>query len=220
MQTFRQQLDAAIAPYALLKHPFYRAWNDGSLPRGVLQSYAAQYFHHVQAFPTYVSAVHARCGGDLAARRALLANLVEEEGGERNHAALWQDFAEGIGAVDVTSSVATPETRALVETFRGLADRQGGEGAAALYAYESQVPKVAEAKIDGLRSYYAVEDARTLAFFEIHRELDVLHSDSTAEIAERLSAEAPAAVEASARAAAALWKFLDQFPLSRAELAG
>ena len=133
MPTFRQKLDGAIAPYALLTHPFYQAWTNGTLPRETLRTYAAQYFHHVQAFPTYVSAVHARCGDDLAARRALLANLVEEEGGDHNHAALWQDFAQGIGA-PVEDSVPSAATRTLIETFRGLADRKAGEGAAALYA--------------------------------------------------------------------------------------
>jgi pyrroloquinoline-quinone synthase len=209
--TYRQQLDRAIAKHSLLTHPFYQAWNDGTLPRATLQAYARQYLHHVEAFPTYVSAVHARCGADLAARRALLENLIEEERGEKNHAALWVDFAEGVGATEAAE--ATPETLALIETLRGLTGRKAGEGAAALYAYESQVPKVAEAKIAGLRERYGVTDAKSLAFFEVHRELDKFHSDTTAEISERLSDDAEASVAAAERAAAALWRFLDQFAL-------
>jgi pyrroloquinoline-quinone synthase len=217
MQTFRQRLDAAIAAHALLRHPFYQAWTCGTLPRESLRAYAAQYFHHVQAFPTYVSAVHARCGADLEARRSLLENLIEEERGDKNHAALWADFAAGIGVPDAAESAPTPETLALIETLRGLTARKAGEGAAALYAYESQVPKVADAKIAGLRDQYGLTDPKALAFFEVHRTLDVHHSDATCEISERLSSEPPAqeaAIAASEQAAAALWKFLDQFAVA------
>ncbi|HUB07282.1 MAG TPA: CADD family putative folate metabolism protein [Myxococcales bacterium] len=210
----RGRMDEAIARWALLQHPFYRAWTDGTLPRTALVQYAGQYRHHVEAFPTYVSAVHARCGNDLAARQSLLENLIEEERGERNHAALWIDFAEGIGAAEVREAPAEPAVRALVETFRGLTSRQAGEGAAALYAYESQVPAVAAAKIDGLRARYGIGDARTLAFFEVHRELDVHHSAATAAIAERLSTDPDRAVEAAEAAARALWRFLDAMPLA------
>ncbi len=210
----RNRLDEAVARWALLQHPFYRAWTDGTLTRGALATYAKQYRHHVEAFPTYVSAVHARCGDDLAARRSLLENLVEEERGERNHAALWVDFAEGIGAEGVRTAPAEPAVNALVETFRGLTSRPAGQGAAALYAYESQVPAVAAAKIDGLRRRYGVGDARTLAFFEVHRELDVHHAAATAEIAGRLAASPDRAVEAAEAAARALWRFLDAMPLA------
>jgi pyrroloquinoline-quinone synthase len=66
-----------------------------------------------------------------------------------------------------------------VETYR----RTSGEGpvaagVAAVYAYEAQVPQVAAAKIAGLRSHFGIGDDRTLAFFELHSELDVEHSDA------------------------------------------
>jgi len=214
MTTFRQRLDAAVARHSLLRHPFYQAWSCGALPKESLATYAAQYFHHVRAFPTYVSAVHANCGDDLEARRSLLENLIEEERGEKNHADLWVDFATGIGALEVEESQATPETKALVETMRGLTTRRAGEGAAALYAYESQVPSVAETKIAGLRTHFGVTETKTLAFFEIHRTLDVFHSDATAEISERLSREPDASIAAADTAATALWTFLDQFAVA------
>ena len=75
------------------------------------------------------------------------------------------------------------------------------------------MPKVAEAQNRGSALALWHQEEKTLAFFAVHRELDVFHSDSTAGISERLSVDAEAAVEVSGRAAAALWKFLDQFPL-------
>jgi pyrroloquinoline-quinone synthase len=207
----RSQLDDAIRPYDLLTHPFYRAWSSGELPRASLQRYAQQYYHHVLAFPTYVSAVHSRCGADLASRRALLDNLIEEERGDRNHAALWLQFADGIGAPASEVAASAPEegTRALIETFQALTKEDPAIGAAALYAYESQVPKVAAAKIEGLVKHFGVTDGQVLEFFEVHQELDRWHSDTTAGIVERNAASPALAVEGAERAAKALWGFLD-----------
>ncbi len=207
----RAQLDDTIRRYDLLTHPFYQAWSKGELPRERLQRYAGQYYHHVLAFPTYVSAVHSRSKDDLVSRRALLENLIEEERGERNHAALWLQFADGIGAPATEIAAGTPEasTRALIDTFRSLTRDELAAGAAALYAYESQVPRVAAAKIEGLIKHYGVSDPRTLEFFSVHQELDRWHSDTTAEIVERNTVEPELALKAAAEAAKALWGFLD-----------
>jgi len=48
---FLQQLDACIAKYDLLCHPFYRAWAAGELTRQDLRQYAQDYYPHVEAFP-------------------------------------------------------------------------------------------------------------------------------------------------------------------------
>ena len=52
-ENFWQQLDARIAKYDLLCHPFYQAWSQGRLTREDLRAYAAEYFHHVAAFPEH-----------------------------------------------------------------------------------------------------------------------------------------------------------------------
>lgn len=206
----RSQLDAVIRPYALLTHPFYQAWTTGELPREKLQRYARQYYHHVVAFPTYVSAVHSHCGADLESRSALLENLIEEERGERNHAALWLAFARGIGAEpEASATAAEAGTLRLIETFRELTAGNVEVGAAALYAYESQVPAVAAAKIDGLIRNFGVNDGATLEFFEVHQELDRWHSESTAAIVARNVTDPQPALDAAEAASRALWGFLD-----------
>ncbi len=212
--TLRDRMDEAVGEYHLLKHPFYQSWTAGTLPRTSLQQYARQYFHHVRAFPTYVSAVHAACGDDLPARQELLRNLIEEEQGDRNHAALWLDFAEALGLERDAVADGTGEAavKALISCFRKLTAAEGGTAAAALYAYESQIPAIAEAKIAGLRERYGINAERALAFFEVHRELDKHHSATTAAIVERLADDPEAAVASSAAAAKALWTFLDAMP--------
>ncbi len=76
-QEFFQQLDARIARFDLLCHPFYKAWSAGELSRDDLREYARDYFHHVNAFPTYLAELSLRLEeGEL--RRAVLANLADE----------------------------------------------------------------------------------------------------------------------------------------------
>ena len=81
-QTFTESLDEIIDERSLLKHPFYQAWTAGTLPLESLQEYAKQYFHFEAAFPTFLSAIHARMEPGEA-RKAVLDNLWDEEHGEK-----------------------------------------------------------------------------------------------------------------------------------------
>lgn len=100
MNQYLDKIDNDIAEKNLLKHPFYLAWTRGELSKEALTDYARQYYHHVAAFPTYLSAVHAKCD-DQATRQQLLSNLIDEEAGSPNHPDLWKKFAEGLGVEDV-----------------------------------------------------------------------------------------------------------------------
>ncbi|HCC56240.1 MAG TPA: pyrroloquinoline quinone biosynthesis protein PqqC [Solibacterales bacterium] len=173
-----QSLDQQIASKSLLQHPFYVAWSRGELSLPALREYAVQYYRHVAAFPTYISAVHAQCD-DLAVRRHLLANLSDEEAGSPNHPELWLQFAAGLGVSqdDVEAAQPWPETQRLIDTFRAACGTAGvAAGVAALYAYESQIPAVAESKIRGLRAFYGIEDAASLEYFTVHEAADREHS--------------------------------------------
>ena len=82
-------------------------------------------------------------------------------------------------------------------------------GVAAVYAYEAQVPRVAQAKIDGLREHYGIDGGPALEFFEVHGELDVEHSAAERHIVARASADdADDIIEATAEALDAWWDFL------------
>ena len=75
---FSKRLNEQLDEYHLLKHPFYKAWNEGELTREVIKDYAEQYYQHVKAFPRYISATHSLCE-DLDKRKILLENLQDEE---------------------------------------------------------------------------------------------------------------------------------------------
>jgi pyrroloquinoline-quinone synthase len=85
-------------------------------------------------------------------------------------------------------------------------------GLAALYAYESQIPEVATAKIDGLKRFYGVTDERGLAFFTVHEKADVWHARTGAELIAHHCAndyDRQLAIDAADRALSALWSMLD-----------
>jgi pyrroloquinoline-quinone synthase len=219
-QEFFQELDSRIAKYDLLCHPFYNAWSAGTLIHDDLRNYALDYYPHVQAFPTYLAAFGIRLDeGEL--RRAVLANMRDEQGGEdafgepgRAHAELWLDFAEGMGAH--RSRLGHKPVRAvheLVEHFTRVASEgTPAEALAAFYAYESQVPRLAGEKARGLREIYGADD-RTREYFTLHTTADVYHSkvwkQQLAKQVEKNPETTEKALAAAEEAAKALWHALD-----------
>jgi pyrroloquinoline-quinone synthase len=211
---FESNLLEAVMEYSMLKHPFYVAWTEGKLSQSVLGEYAKQYYAHVRAFPTYVSAVHSRCE-DLSIRQGLLENLIEEERGEENHPELWMRFAEGLGVAreDVRDAKLLPSTEDAVARLKSLtASEDYRDGLAALYAYESQVPEVARTKREGLKDFYGIEDERAVSFFRVHEAIDVLHQQIEKQILSEncnTADEQKRAVAFAKESAKALWAFLD-----------
>jgi pyrroloquinoline-quinone synthase len=195
-------IDAAIAERSMLSHPFYQAWEEGALTKDALRAYARQYFHHVEAFPRAVSAVHANCPS-AQGRRLLAENLAEEEGlgeGKDDHAKLWLDFAAGMGAdeAEVRAVSVNAETQVLIDAFRNLSRKSYASGLGALYAYESQLPAIAKTKIEGLVERYDVTEPRTLKFFEVHELADIEHSDVCRELLDALPENERAEAHAAA----------------------
>src|SRR5206468_12855796 len=178
MNQYLDKIDSDIAVKHLLNHPFYLAWTRGQLSKEALTVYTKQYYHHVAAFPTYLSAVHAKCD-DQATRKELLVNLTDEEAGSPNHPQLWLKFAESLGVseVDVRNTAQEAETKNLIDTFRSVCrDGSTAEGLAALYAYENQIPAICESKIDGLKKHYGFADPKHYEYFSVHIEADREHS--------------------------------------------
>jgi len=205
-------IDRQIAAKHLLTHPFYLAWTRGELSRAALADYARQYYHHVAAFPTYLSAVHAKCD-DQPTRRQLLDNLMDEEAGSPNHPELWLQFAEclGVSKDDAQSAEKWDETKQLIATFRSVCSGdQTAEGLAALYAYESQIPAVSESKIKGLIENYKVTEASDYEYFSVHVEADREHAAAERSMLSEYVTENNAAPVSAAvdRILDALWEML------------
>jgi pyrroloquinoline-quinone synthase len=169
-------VDKLISTRSILEHPFYLAWRRGKLTKAQLATYARVYYPHVLAFPSYLrNAI--QCAGDVEARQELENNLADELGIPAPHSQLWLDFAEAMGAERAAVKDSSPCSKAAeaVSLFEQLTARDCATGLATLYAYESQQPSVAQEKIQGLRLFYGVSEARALSYFSVHATADVEH---------------------------------------------
>jgi pyrroloquinoline-quinone synthase len=224
-ENFISRLDVCIHKYDLLCHPFYKAWSAGELTRDDLRAYAEAYYHHVNAFPSYLAEFGIRLEeSDL--RRAVFANMNDEKGGEDSdgsaspsHADLWLDFVAGMGGSRTAQPSGIPEIQNLISHFhRMAAEGTPEEALASFYAYESQVPRVASEKDRGLREMYCA-DEKTRAYFTLHATADIYHSQVWRKQLEKCVATDPETCDkalASAEATAkALWNALDGIEAQR-----
>ncbi len=186
----KQELDAVVAKYDLLKHPFYEAWNAGTLPVEALKTYAEEYGSFVQTVP----AGWASHGDSRTANEEVM------------HAILWEKFANSLGTTSINGAK-LDDTKYLVQTctdlFKNPVTSLGG-----LYAFEAQQPHTSKSKLDGLRAHYASLPKDVEPYFEIH--CDDVHE--MAWIVERLEGKSEAeilmAVRACESVAKGLWDAL------------
>ena len=206
LNTLNEKLDK----FHLLDHPFYVAWNKGELNQTILRDYAEQYYQHIKAFPRYISATHSICE-NIDNRKILLDNLSDEEDFDKDHPMLWKQFALAVGADENTVETVNQEsfTKDMIDNFFKLARSSYAEGLGSLYAYERQVPEIADTKIRGLIDHYNVSSDEGLEYFVVHKDADVEHREQSAELMNKLSPEErKLAEEAGLSTVKMLWGFL------------
>ncbi|MBL3284248.1 PqqC-like protein [Rickettsiales endosymbiont of Paramecium tredecaurelia] len=203
-------LNKDLEQWFLLKHPFYQQWNEGKLTIEDLSLYAREYYHHVAAFPRYISQIHTLCK-DISARQVLLDNLIDEEKGEGNHPELWLRFLEGVqGDRAHNEEPQIDATKELVDGFFELTKTDYHTGLGALYSYERQTADVSESKMDGLTNNYAINDAKTLEFFDVHAKFDKFHTQALVKLIKDTNEVDFQKVRHGALSGAKLlWQFLD-----------
>jgi pyrroloquinoline-quinone synthase len=166
------KIDAEIEKQSLLKHPFYLMWSEGKLTQENLAGYSMEYFQLVKVVPRLVSNV-ARFAAP--ARVGLIRENMDEE---LTHVEPWIKFA---GSLGVTKSKlegyrGAPATLESVQALERLTASSFEQGAAAMYAYEKQLPEISRSKIDGLKKHYGMEGGDATRYFELHEEADVRHA--------------------------------------------
>jgi pyrroloquinoline-quinone synthase len=148
-------------------------------------------------------------------------NLAEEEIEGPTHSELWLDFAEAYG--NDRAAVRQQEPNAAIReliTFFSRTAREGAPAAAlaAFYAYETQVPRVAEFKESGLRKFYGAGD-KASRYFWLHKTADLQHSNVWREQLKHVIAADPdsaaEALQSAEKAAKALWNALDGIEAER-----
>jgi pyrroloquinoline-quinone synthase len=184
-----ERLDAVSDRWNVLRHPFYRRWEQGELTRDELAYYAGEYRHAVTAL----------------ARLAATASDEEHAAEEAAHVSLWDDFARALEAdLDREPSA---ETAACAAAWSG----GGVEGAAALYVIESAQPAISQTKLDGLTRWYGFEpNTKGTSYFDLHAERDHEHAERSRTVLERARPEDEERIVGAAEAALrGNWSLLD-----------
>lgn len=144
------QCDEIIGKYRLLDHPFYQAWNNGTLPTEALRSYATEY-------GAFISGIE-------QGWRTLGKPEIAEH--ETVHARIWNDsFAAALNTSVKKPKIA--EVTKLIDASAALfADKASALGA--LYCFESQQPDTSVSKLKGLEEHYSDLPAKSGDYFRIH----------------------------------------------------
>jgi pyrroloquinoline-quinone synthase len=182
------KLDQRIQKWALLKHPFYQAWESGKLPLEALATYGREYGAFVNELPS---------GWTV---------LLDEETAneEREHAALWSNFAKTLNTK--VSQPTLPAVEKLVAEARHFfASPDTALGA--LYAFEAQQPDTAKSKLDGLRKHYQLGKAAE-PYFELHSKNQHEAAKLLAGISELSETEQENALNACDQMSQAMWDAL------------
>jgi len=167
MSTFHEELNKKLEHYSLLKHPFYQQWSAGTLSKDALVGYVKEYFHLVKAVPEMVEKIYQACP-----TLEVKMNLEEE----KNHIALWENFAEGMGVSKKELHEYAPSDNTVDAVNRMLSLMTDPiEGSAAMYAYEADIPTISISKLEGLKKFYGINDLATLEYFTEHQTADIEH---------------------------------------------
>jgi pyrroloquinoline-quinone synthase len=185
------RLDDARRRRNILEHPFYTRWERGELTRDELSAYAGEYRHAVVALAEAAE----QAGSEHAAE-------------EREHVALWDEFAAALDA-DLERAP-RPETKRCAAAWTSAEDPL--EALAILYAIEAGQPDVSCTKLEGLVEHYGFEETGAgTSYFRLHAELDHEHAAESRELLERHAApeDEDRLVAAAERALDGNWALLD-----------
>lgn len=185
------RLDDARRRRNILEHPFYTRWERGELTREELSAYAGEYRHAVVALADAAE----QAGSEHAAE-------------EREHVALWDEFAAALDA-DLERAP-RPETKRCAAAWASAEDPL--EALAILYAIEAGQPDVSRTKLDGLVEHYGFDETEAgTSYFRLHAERDHEHAAESRELLERHAAkrDEDRLVAAAERALDGNWALLD-----------
>ena len=170
-----ERIDFEIERRSLLRHPFYQMWSEGKLTHDHLRTYSKEYFQLVKAVPRFVENISHSVTTDPFTKMLIDQNFKEES----EHIEPWIRFANAIGVSrnELLDCIGTDKTNASISDLTHLTSQSLEVAAAAMYAYEMELPKISRSKIDGLNNFYGVKSHHATKYFEIHEEVDLRHSE-------------------------------------------
>jgi pyrroloquinoline-quinone synthase len=197
-------IDEMIEERSLLKHPFYQMWSDGKLTQESLAGYSKEYFQLVKAVPLFMAPIIEK------AQDTAVSELILNQQEESDHIKPWINFVGelGISEDELVSYSGTSKTREAVSDLNELMNTYEG-GACAMYAFEKEIPKISQTKLDGLKEFYGLTNDEATEYFKLHTEADIRHAASWRNILETSSTDQSDLIEIADKSISAQNLLLD-----------
>jgi len=177
-----KKIDEMIEKRSLLKHPFYEMWSDGKLTLDSLAGYSKEYFQVVKAVPSFMNPIIEK------APESQIKELIANQQEEADHIRPWIKFAGelGISEKELINYEGLDKTKQAVSNLSDLMDTYEG-GSSAMYAFEKEIPKISQTKLDGLAKFYGMSNDNATEYFKLHTEADIRHAAAWQNILETAS---------------------------------
>ena len=192
MNSLILKIDQIIEERSLLGHPFYQTWSEGKLTRDALAGYAKEYFQLVKAVPKFMNPLLEN------APESMYDELDYNQTEETNHINLWIKFANelGISYNELTNYAGTEKTNKSVATLHSLMT-SFENGSAAMYAFEKEIPKISQIKLEGLAEFYGLTSEDVTKYFKVHMEADIRHTASWKKLIDSVTSDENEAISAA-----------------------
>ncbi len=199
-----KKIDDMIEERSLLKHPFYQMWSDGKLTQESLAGYSKEYFQLVKSVPLFMTPIIEK------AQDTVVSELISNQQEESDHIKPWINFAGElcISEDELVSYSGTSKTREAVSDLNELMNTYEG-GACAMYAFEKEIPKISQTKLDGLKEFYGLTNDEATEYFKLHTEADIRHTASWRHILETSSTDQSDLIEIADKSISAQNLLLD-----------
>ncbi len=193
-----------IEERSLLKHPFYQMWSDGKLTQESLAGYSKEYFQLVKAVPSFMAPIIEK------APDSVISELIANQQEESDHIQPWINFAGELGVSEdqLTPYTGLTKTIKAVSALNELMNTYEG-GACAMYAFEKEIPKISQIKLDGLAELYGITNDKATEYFKLHTEADIRHAASWRNILEKSSTDSNNLIEIAEKSISAQNLLLD-----------
>ena len=171
MSSLIQKIDRIIEERSLLNHPFYQAWSDGKLTRDALTGYSKEYYQLVKAVPIFMTQLIDNVPSTFHDEL----DFHQQE--EFSHIGMWERFASGLGVSrnDLLNYDGLDQTNHAISGMHHLMCSLQS-GAAAMYAFEKEIPKISQIKLEGLAAFYGLTSEDVTKYFNEHMEADIRHT--------------------------------------------
>ena len=177
-----QKIDQMIEEKSLLKHPFYQTWSDGKLTPEALAGYSKEYYQLVKAVPKFMEPLIKETP------EMMKGELYSNQQEETSHIELWERFAYAMG-ISYDELINYEGLKKTNQSISELSSTMTSfeSGSAAMYAFEKEIPKISQIKLDGLAEFYGITSENATEYFKQHTEADIRHAASWQKIIEQSS---------------------------------